>query len=907
MRRENAAKKIGLTTQEAQRLLARDGPNVLKGTKKVKPIVILASQFKDVLVGILLVATVLSVIMGEVGEAVAILVIVFLNALLGFVQEYRTEKTLEALKNMAAPGARVIRDGIETSIPAREVVVEDILVLDAGDRIAADAVLLECSDFACDESILTGESASVGKKQDNLAYMGTVVTKGRARARVVATAMNTEMGRIAGMIDEIQEEPTPLQKRLAQLGKYIAIGCLAVCAVVSLTGILRGEDPFQMLLTGISLAVAAVPEGLPAIVTISLALAVSRMLRRRALVRKLAAVETLGCAGVICSDKTGTITENKMTVTTIVTPDGVYEVTGAGYEMNGEIRSAKGSKPQEDQALKRVLEISVLCSNANLYGNHSSPASRIKLDANAYEATGEPTEIALLIAAAKEGVTKELLERGYTRQTEVPFDSERKRMAVLVSSAGSDNKLLVKGAPDMVLARCAYILKQGAAVPISAEHLRWAHNQLENMAKNALRVLGFAYKLTKTSEASADEEQGLVFVGLAGMIDPPRREVYEAIRLCRRAGIRPVMITGDHVLTAEAIARDIRLLTDGDKLLTGAQLDTMDDAALLREVSGIAVYARVTPAHKLRIVRAIKKSGHVVAMTGDGVNDAPAVKEADIGAAMGIGGTDVTREAASLVLLDDNFATLIAAVEEGRVIYQNIRKFIRYLISCNLGEVLTMFGGMIMGLPVVLLPIQILLVNLVTDGLPAIALGLEPPEQDVMTKHPRSKEESVFSGGLLTAIVFRGCLIGLATLGTFVSIYKTTQNVEAARTAALLTLIFSQLIHVFECKSEKRSLFSIHFFSNPKLILAVLVSGFIALLSVYWKPMSSLFNTVLPTGRELFFIAAYTLASPIISWFIGLFLHGRKKEQVPVDSENEFVNRHEPSVAGLLNTTEPMI
>ncbi len=871
MRRETQRAEMGLTSQEARKQLIRHGPNILKQTKKVKPFAIFAAQFKDVLVGILLIATVLSVVMGEISEAVTILIIVFLNALLGFIQEFRTERTLEALKKMAAPTAKVLRDGMETSIPSDEVVPEDLLLLEAGDRVAADAMLQDSVELYADESILTGESLSVKKDVRSTAFMGSIITRGRGRAKVTATGMQTEMGRIAGMIDEIAEEMTPLQKRLEQLGKYIGIGCLLICAVVAVTGILRGEKPFAMLLTGISLSVAAVPEGLPAIVTISLALAVSRMLKRNALIRKLAAVETLGCAGVICSDKTGTITENKMTVTTLITPDTTYEVTGTGYEKNGSIRSRKSSWSKQDDGLTELLEAAALCNNAHLYHGEKTGLQRLTLEGSSYSTAGEPTEIALLIAASKGGATEQSLSRQYVREAEIPFNSERKSMSVLVHPQDGRNKVIIKGAADVVIKKCAYIQKRGAVIPITEEDTRWVTAQTENMAKGALRVLGFAYKYKPNSGLTEQDEHSFIFVGLAGMIDPPRKEVYDAIRICRRAGIRPVMITGDHALTAEAIAREIKLLTYGDGVLTGAQLDRMSDEQLEKVAATTAVYARVTPQHKLRIVRALKKSGNIVAMTGDGVNDAPAIKEADIGAAMGISGTDVTKEAAAVILLDDNFATLVAAVEEGRVIYQNIRKFIRYLISCNIGEVLTMFVGMLMGLPVILLPIQILLVNLVTDGLPAIALGLEPPENDEMTRKPRPKNESIFSGGLLTTIIFRGCIIGLATLGTFVTVINHWGSIDAARSAALLTLIFSQLIHVFECKSEKKNLFQINLFSNIRLVLAVLLSAAIAAAAVYWPPLNGVFNTVALVPLQLLAVLGYSFAGPVIAWVVSLF------------------------------------
>lgn len=878
---EEKALVSGLTQKEAERLIKTYGENVLTASKRVKPAKIFFAQFKDLLVLILLISTVLSVAMGEVGEAVTIIIIVFLNALLGFFQEFKTERTLEALKKMSAPTAKVVRDGKERIIEASQIVQGDVINLEAGDRVPADCVILRSYDLYADESILTGESKSVKKSEklsngkQNRVYMGTAVTRGRATVKTEKTGMNTEMGAIAGMIDEITAEQTPLQKRLEQLGKYIAVGCLVVCAAVAVTGIMRGEKVFDMIVTGISLSVAAVPEGLPAIVTISLALAVSRMVKRGAVIRKLDAVETLGCASVICSDKTGTITENKMTVKTVVTPDAVYSVTGVGSEAEGTINPLTRHADTDDSCLDRLCAISVLCSSAHIYPeDNTKPFSKPQ----SYQTAGEATEVALVILAAKNKMLENRLNNKYKRVGELPFSSERKRMSVAVKDAVSGEIFLyTKGAADVIIEKCAYIAENGKVRPITTADKTLIMSQSDAMAKKAMRVMGFCYKGLQSENIGPEDESSMIFVGLTGMIDPPRKEVYEAIRTCRKAGIRPVMITGDHKLTAKAIAQDINLLTENGGVITGDEIDAISDEELARRVNTTDVYARVTPAHKLKIVRALKKNGNIVAMTGDGVNDAPAVKEADIGAAMGKTGTDVTKQAASVILLDDNFATLVSAVEEGRVIYANIRKFIRYLISCNIGEVVTMFLGMIMGLPVVLLPIQILLVNLVTDGLPAIALGLEPAEGDEMTHRPRGKTEGIFSGGLLSTILFRGMLIGLSTLGAFVSVYKFSGNLPSAQTAALATLVFSQLIHVFECKSEKNDLFKINLFNNIKLISAVGVSLAVAVSAIYFTPLCEVFATVKLTAPQLITAVAYSFSGSVISHFVRKALSFRQK------------------------------
>ncbi len=875
-------KQTGLTDKEAKVLLAEHGANRLKAKKRTSPLKIFLGQFKDLMVFILLVATAISAFLGEPTEAFAIIAIVIMNAILGFIQEYRTERTLEALKRMGAPTAQVYRDGALVQVDAEEVVPGDLVALKPGDRIPADGYLVEEYSLSCDESMLTGESIAVDKSavraneagnppSNSMVYMGTTVTKGRASAVITATGMKTQMGAIADMIEQVEEEDTPLQKRLDQLGRYIAAGCLIICFIVSVTGMLRGENPLDMLITGISLAVAAVPEGLPAIVTISLALAVRRILKRNALVKKLHAVETLGCASVICSDKTGTLTENRMVVRQLFTMEHFLSLTGGGREAQGSFLEGESNfNIASSQAVKSALEIALCCNNATV-GTEKSGFTLFGRQDEELVLTGEPTETALLVMATKAGLTG---TSGYTRLSEIPFDSTRKRMSVIVRRPGEDRKSFVKGAPDLILPLCNQYLSDTGIRELTQKGRKDIERALENMASQALRVIGFAMK--PMEDRPGGPEDGLIFVGIAGMIDPPRKETYKAVASCKSARIRTVMITGDHAATAKAIATDLGIFKAGDRLVTGDEMDRLSDEALEALCARITVYARVSPIHKLRIVRALKHQGEIVAMTGDGVNDAPAVKEAHIGVAMGITGTDVTKEASSIILLDDNFATLVASVEEGRAIYSNIRRFIRYLISCNIGEVLTMFVGMLLGMPVVLLPIQLLLVNLITDGLPAIALGIEPAEEDVMKQAPRPAEESVLANGLMSTMMFRGVIIGLTTLLVYSSFLRMYGDLETARTGALLTLIATQLFHVFECKSEKRGLFEINLLNNPLLILAVFVSGGVSVAAVYMPILSNIFMTVPLSTQQMIFVVLSSLAAPIIS-SIALLMDRNKK------------------------------
>lgn len=860
--------KKGLNLKEVSKRLAHFGHNVLAEKKKASPVAMLVAQFKDFMILVLIAATVISGLMGEIADAITIMAIVILNAILGFVQEYRAEKSMDALKKLTAPEAKVIREGREQRIPAKELVPGDVVVLDTGDKIPADLRLIESVNLEIDEATLTGESVPVKKTaavlpkenlslgdRKNMAYMGTVITRGRGRGVAVATAMETEMGQIAGMIQQVEDEETPLQRRLEQLGRYLVVLCLVICAAVVATGVWRGESAYEMFLAGISLAVAAIPEGLPAIVTIALAVGVQKMIRRNAIIRKLPAVETLGCATVICSDKTGTLTQNQMTVRKIYSEGQFIEVSGQGYDPKGDFLGEGDHEPVKEfpavHPSKQLFKAAALCNNSLLKKKGVTVAGlfRSKKADSAWDIEGDPTEGALLVAAAKAGVWREVLERREKRIGELPFDSERKRMSVIYEDSMGERKAYIKGAPDVVLKLCSDVIKDGRLQALTERMRGEILAANDRMAGEALRVIALAYK-DIGGEAEPDGiESGLTFLGLAGMIDPPRPSARKAIEVCKRAGIKPVMITGDHRLTAQAVARELGIVESPDQVISGQELDELNDEELALRVNHLAVYARVSPKHKLRIVKALKQKGHVVAMTGDGVNDAPAVKEADIGVSMGKTGTDVTKEASAMVLADDNFATIVAAVEEGRAIYDNIRKFIRYLLSCNLGEVLTMFIASLLALPLPLLPIQILWVNLVTDGLPAMALGVDNAEPDIMQRKPRRPKESVFSRGLAGKIVIRGTLLGLGSLTVFtIGMLMPGGTIELARTMAFCTLVFSQLFHVLDCKSETRGIFEVGLFSNLYLVGAIAVSTTMQLAAVYVPFMQPIFKTVALAG-----------------------------------------------------------
>ena len=809
----------GLSTREAEKRIKTYGLNELKHKKKKSPVLIFLSQFNDFLVWVLMGATIISGFIGDKADAITILIIVIVNAILGFVQEFRTEKSLEALQEMAAPTCKAIRDGNIKVINSRELTIGDVVVLEAGDRIPADGTFIDAANMVVDESLLTGESVGISKdtsKGKNEGYMGTIVLKGRGLLLIDSIGMETEMGKIANLLDNIEEEKSPLRERLDSLGKILVIVCVIVCVIVTVLGILRGNDITEMFLLGVSLAVAAIPEGLAAIVTVALALGVSRMLKRNALIRKLPAVETLGCTSVICSDKTGTLTQNKMTVKEILTNGKIYELD-----------------KEKLSNCEKLKEAFVYCNDTN-YNYDIKDIDKAVM--------GDPTETALVKVFFNDTNEAESFISRANRVFEIPFDSTRKMMTVIMNANGKES-CYMKGAPERVLERCNAVLENGKIKPLTAQKKKQIYSYIESMSNRALRCIAAAYKEEHVVKNDSVEDN-LIFLGVAGSMDPPRIEVKDAVLKCKMAGIKPVMITGDHKNTALAIAKSINICTTDDQAITGDELEKMSDEELVKRVEKLRVFARVSPNHKLRIVKAFKKNNNIVAMTGDGVNDAPAIKEADIGVAMGISGTDVTKEAASMVLMDDNFATIVSAVEEGRIIYDNIRKFIRYLLSCNLGEVLTMFLASLFYLPNPLTPIQILFVNLATDGLPAIALGIDPADKDIMRQSPREKNEGIFARGLWEKIIVRGCLIGICTLLSFMVGRYYGMDLATCRTIALCTLVMSQLLHVFECRSERHSIFEINVLSNIYLLGAAIISITMICGILYIPFLRGIFNTV---------------------------------------------------------------
>ncbi len=834
----------GLTTAEAEKRQKQYGLNEIIKKNKISPIRIFLSQFNDFITWVLLGATVISGIMGDTADAITICIIVILNAILGFIQEFKTEKSLDALQSMASPTCKVFRDNNVKVINANEVTIGDIIILEAGDRIPADGEIVECNNFVIDESILTGESVGVTKsinRGSNYAFMGTTVIKGKGCLKVNQIAMDTEMGKIANMLDNIEVEKSPLKEKLEGLGKVLVVACLIVCALVTVLGVIRGNPIGDMFLLGVSLAVAAIPEGLTAIVTVALALGVSRMLNRKALVRKLPAVETLGCTSVICSDKTGTLTQNNMTAKEVFVDGRFFKVDQDGVPENN-----------------KLMKSFVYCNDCSYDFSETNIERALH---------GDPTETALIKLYFKDVARLEKATVGINRVFDIPFDSSRKMMSVVVKEAGRE-VAYVKGAPERLIDKCTHILENGTVKLLTFQKKKQIADAMDNMSRRALRCIGGAYKESGISK-NESLESDLIFVGFVGIIDPPRKEVKDAVLKCKLAGIKPVMITGDHKNTAYAIGRELGITNSESQVITGEQLEKMSDKELKAKVENIRIFARVTPTHKLRIVRAFKKNGNIVAMTGDGVNDAPAIKEADIGVAMGISGTDVTKEASAMILMDDNFQTIVAAVEEGRSIYDNIRKFIRYLLSCNIGEVLTMFLASLFSLPIPMLPIQILFVNLATDGLPAIALGVDPADMDIMNQRPRDKNESIFARGLTEKIVIRGALIGICTLLSFLVGMYYKMDIATCRTMALSTLVMSQLIHVFECRSERHSIFEIKLFTNPYLVGAVLVSITMLCSILYIPFFASIFHTV-PLGVKHWLYVIFF--SSIIAFINSLYL-----------------------------------
>lgn len=840
----------GLTSKEAKQRLNQYGYNELDEGEKQSALMLFFSQFKDFMVLVLLAATLISGLLGEYIDAIAIIAIVILNGFLGFFQESRAEKSLQALKELSAPQASVLRDGTWMKISSKEIVPGDVIKFSSGDRIGADVRLIDVMSLEIEESALTGESIPVQKSaevltsenpgigdMENMAFMGTMVTRGSGIGIVVGTGMKTAMGQIADLLQSAEAMITPLQRRLEQLGKILIVTALILTALVVVLGVLQGHDLYTMFLAGVSLAVAAIPEGLPAIVTVALSLGVQRMIKQKAIVRKLPAVETLGCASVICSDKTGTMTQNEMTVTHLWSGDITWTVDGVGYEPKGSFY--RGGAPVDlktEKSLQQMLMFGMLCNHAQLIKKEKE-----------YVIDGDPTEGALLVSAMKAGYTREQLLREFDIVHEFPFDSTRKMMSVIVKDKSGRRFVITKGAPDVLLERSNAILWGERKKYLDNEALQQVQAAINQLASQALRTIAFGLKEISAHTVILNEneaEKDLTFIGLQGMIDPPRPEVKLAVKECREAGIKTVMITGDHVITAKAIAKQLGILRQGAKVIEGSELSRMSVEELEDIVEDVSVFARVSPEHKLKIVKAWQNRGHIVAMTGDGVNDAPAIKAADIGVAMGITGTDVAKEASALVLLDDNFATIKAAIKEGRNIYENIRKFIRYLLASNVGEILVMLFAMLLALPLPLVPIQILWVNLVTDGLPAMALGLDQPEGDVMKRSPRNPREGVFARGLGWKVVSRGFLIGIVTLAAFIIAYRQNpDHLEYAQTVAFATLVLAQLIHVFDCRSEK-SILARNPFGNKYLVAAVVLSQLMVMAVIYYPPLQPIFHTV---------------------------------------------------------------
>ena len=883
----------GLSSEEAAKRLASGGGNELVEGKRIGRLRILLGQFKSLIIWILIAAGVVSAVLGETLDAVTILAIVVLNALIGFYQEVKAEQSIAALRKMTAPLAKVRRDGAVASIIASEVVVGDLLHLEAGDLVAADARLVASASLRAVESALTGESDAVAKEiaalepgdvplgdRANMVFQGTSVAGGTAQAVVVATAMQTELGRIAGLIERAGvERGTPLQQKLDAVGKILVWVALGIVALLFVLGVVRGSKPLELFMTSVGLAVAAVPEGLPAVVTVALSLGVLRMARRRALVRKLAAVETLGSTTVICTDKTGTLTVGEMTARVLYVAGRRYEVSGEGYGPAGEVRF-EGRKAEGEDAAP-LLELATLllgCNNAHLVEEEGI-----------WKAIGDPTEGALLAAGAKAGGDRERLERELPKRHEFPFDSDRKRSAVVRALPGGALRALVNGAPGLLLERCTHRYSSDGVVPLSEADRQGILDQTSAMARQALRVLASAYRdlpaewtAAAPDGANPDEvERDLVFVGLTGMYDPPRPEGKVAVARCRAAGIRVVMITGDHPHTATAIAREIGIAEEAEGTLSGVELDELGDDELKERIPKIAVFARVTAEHKLRIVRAWQAAGAVVAMTGDGVNDAPAIKGSDIGIAMGRSGTEVTKQAADMVITDDNFATIVAAVEEGRGIYDNIRKTLQYLLAGNTGELALMTICVAAGLPAPLLPIHLLWVNLVTDGVPALCLATDPTDPDVMTRRPRERSERLTDRAFLRTMAWTGFL----TAGVAFAVYfyaLQTRSLEIARSAAFAVLVFAELLRSFGARSETKPVWRISLLANANLLAVVFLSiGF-----QFWSQHNATLGRFLKTsplsfaeGFSLLALGTLPLATlEVVKWTRCIRTNRRKLE-----------------------------
>ncbi len=840
----------GLTDEEARARLEKIGPNELRRGRRISPSKIFVSQFKEFLVIILIVAALVSAVIGEVVDSIVILAIVVAIAVLGFIQEYRAERALEALKKMAAPTATVRRNGKEKEIPSRDLVPGDIVSLVVGDKVPADARIIEQHNLKVNEASLTGESTPVEKHlkaiarevsiadRSNIVFGGTIVTYGHALAAIVSTGMSTEFGRIAEMIESAEEERTPLQIRLEYVGKWLGIACIVVVAAVTLLGLIQGHGYLQMFTWGVSLAVAAVPEALPAVVTGALAIGVQRMAKRNSIVRRLPAVETLGSTTVICVDKTGTLTKGEMTVREVFLSGETIHVTGAGYEPHG-VFLKDGAPVLDNRDVRFIFQVASLCNDA-----------RLEEEKGTWRVVGDPTEGALIVAAAKSSISQEEITRQYPRIGELQFTSERKLMTTIHAAPYGGKIACVKGAPEVVLEKSTYLQKGEARLKLTNGLKTGILRRNEEMASRALRILAVAYRELPEEMEKLDEEsteRDLTFLGLVGMIDPPREEAKPAVELCEQAGVKVVMITGDHKLTATAIAKELGLMSEARFAMTGEELDKLDDEEFGKIVEDVAVYARVSPEHKLRIIKGLKLKGHVVAMTGDGVNDAPALKSADIGISMGITGTDVSKEASDMILTDDNFASIVAAMQEGRTIYDNIKKYLAYLLSSNVGEILIMFLVSLISfiqnshLPLPLIAVQILWVNLVTDGLPALALGVDPPDPDIMHRPPRDPKESVFTARVNGLIAVAAVTMTLFTIPIFLS--KLALGERVARTIVFTLIVMFEMFNAFNCRSERHSLLKVGIAKNRFLLIAVASSILLQLAVIYVPFLQAIFDT----------------------------------------------------------------
>ncbi len=873
----------GLSGHEIQQRQQRSGKNELIEARGRSKLVILWDQFTNIMLVMLIAIAIISAIMDlQQGnfpkDSIAIFTIVILNGILGYLQESRAEQALAALKRLSSPNVRVIRDGTIQQIDATRLVTGDIMLLEAGVQIAADGRLLEAQNLQVSESTLTGEATAVTKEAGvilaedaslgdrlNLVFKGTEVVRGRAKAIVTQIGMDTEIGRIATMLQTVESEPTPLQRRMTQLGNTLVGGSLALVVLITVGGLLQsGWEIFDEILeTSLSMAVAVVPEGLPAVVTVTLAIGTQKMIRRRALIRKLPAVETLGSVTTICSDKTGTLTQNKMVVQQVKTSSFEFEVTGTGYQPAGEFLAKDRDRVAKEPEVDLLLQACVLCNDAVLQHSRDSQQKTAQ-----WSIVGDPTEGALLALAGKAGIFREELIEEMSRKSEFPFDSERKRMSVIVTNSLNDDSpylMFTKGSPEIVLERSQYIQIERDFPNITEEQKEQILAANTHLASRGLRVLAFAYKPIREIPygAAEDSEQELIWLGLVGMLDAPRAEVKQAVANCQQSGIRPIMITGDHPLTAMAIATELKIAATGDRAVTGREIAKMPPEELEKTIQSVSVYARVAPEHKLRIVKALQRQDKFVAMTGDGVNDAPALKQSNIGIAMGITGTDVSKEASDMILLDDNFATIVAAIEEGRVVYDNIRRFIKYILGSNIGEVLTIAAAPLLGLSSVpLSPLQILWMNLVTDGLPALALALEPAEPNVMSRPPYSPTESIFARGLGLYMIRIGIIFAVLTIALMVWSYNYVSggtNPDRWKTMVFTTLCLAQMGHALAVRSNTRLTVEMNFFSNPYLLAAIALTTALQISLIYIAPLRNFFNTNILSITDLLICFGFSM------------------------------------------------